>query len=383
MYYRVSFVTQVLTHYRRPFHERVREILAEHGLEYQLIYGNPVGVHKQKKDCVDLAWGERTRNFEFSSPFGPLYWQNALHLLRNSDLVIVSQESRLLINYILMARRSFGLTRLASFGHGRNFQSRGGRLAAGLKRRLIKNVDWWFAYTAQSKRIVQEAGFPPHRITVLNNSIDTSFLRRSVAEHRNNSVEVRRELGLGGTNVGLFVGGLYPDKRLEFLVESAVRIREQVRDFELIIIGGGPSSGVISNAASLYSWMKYMGPLFGEDQARCLAVSQLLLMPGLVGLATVDAFAAGLPCITTDYPFHSPEIEYLCDGINGAIVPDWMSPEKYASRVAGILCDKRQLSDMQDAALRSAEEFSIEKMAQRFVSGVLSALDEAGAEKRV
>jgi L-malate glycosyltransferase len=39
-----------------------------------------------------------------------------------------------------------------------------------------------------------------------------------------------------------------------------------------------------------------------------------MLMPGLVGLAVLDAFADGIPRVTTVIEYHSPEIEYLVPG---------------------------------------------------------------------
>ena len=42
-----------------------------------------------------------------------------------------------------------------------------------------------------------------------------------------------------------------------------------------------------------------------------LSRANLMLIPGLVGLAVVDSFAAQCPVVTTDFRGHSPEFEYI------------------------------------------------------------------------
>ena len=37
-------------------------------------------------------------------------------------------------------------------------------------------------------------------------------------------------------------------------------------------------------------------------------------MPGRIGLVAVDALCLGWPVLTTEWPFHAPEIEYLEEG---------------------------------------------------------------------
>ena len=51
-------------------------------------------------------------------------------------------------------------------------------------------------------------------------------------------------------------------------------------------------------------------------------MADLFCIPGDVGLGLNQAFFWGLPVVTEDIPFKSPEINYLKNGINGYIVPD-------------------------------------------------------------
>ena len=119
----VSFLTLVLSHYRIPFHTIVRDILAEHGVNYRLIYSDPVGSDAKKGDTLELPWAVKIPVKRVPIPGGELYWQNALDATKGSALTVISQENKLLVNYLLQARYLLAGSRLAFFGHGKNYQA--------------------------------------------------------------------------------------------------------------------------------------------------------------------------------------------------------------------------------------------------------------------
>jgi glycosyltransferase involved in cell wall biosynthesis len=104
-----------------------------------------------------------------------------------------------------------------------------------------------------------------------------------------------------------------------------------------------------------------------------LNMAELWLNPGLVGLGILDGFCAGLPVITTDVTFHSPEIEYLDEGINGLMVPP--DVEHYAEAVSSLLVDDELLTRMKKGALDSAKRYNIETMVNNFAQGVRKCLN--------
>ena len=79
-------------------------------------------------------------------------------------------------------------------------------------------------------------------------------------------------------------------------------------------------------------------------------------MPGLVGLAVVDSFAAGCPLVTVDLDLHSPEIEYLRDGVNGVCLPGGTGPAAYAEAVADLLDDPARLEVLREGCREAADD---------------------------
>jgi len=371
---RVVLVVSILTHYRVRFHELVRERLATHNIRYDLIFGTPLPHEAAKGDTAVIPWGTALP----SRPLRNLLWQPALRLLRGAQLVIVTQENRLLLNYLLQIGRllPFRSRRVAFFGHGRNFQARNpNSRAERWKRYWATRVDWWFAYTEETRRHVEALGFPAERITVFNNAIDTAGVRAdAVAVTPERLAERRAELGLGNGPIAIFVGGLYEDKRLTFLVAAADCIHERVPDFTLLIAGGGVERPLLDKLATDRPWLKILGPRFGADKVELMRLASLFLMPGLLGLAVLDAAAAGLPTVTTNFPWHSPEIAYVEDGVNGLVVHDWQNPDVYADAVATLLSSPEKLATITAGARALSESYSIEAMAERFADGIRAAM---------
>jgi len=370
---RVSFVSLALPHYRRRFHELTRELLASKQIRYDLIYSDPLPGYLSQNDAVDLPWAIKVKSYRYRVGSNPVYWQSAMRAAAGSDLIIVPQEGRLLFNYWCHFKRNFG-SRMAYFGHGRNFQGPVDSLEARFKAFWSKRVDWWFAYTDQTRRIVTERGFPADRVTVFNNSIDTSEIRRIASEFGEDKIDrLRAKFGVSTSRIGVYVGRLYDLKRIDFLIDAAIEIRRRVPDFTLIVAGGGDESERVRAAAQANPWLIYLGPQYGREIVEVLRLGRVCLMPGAVGLSVLDCAAAGIPMVTTTYPFHGPEIAYLESNRSGLIVQHWRDLNAYVDAVISVLNDDDLHHKLAAGALQIGETYTIEKMAERFSEGVIKA----------
>ncbi len=376
----VKYIFPISHRFRAPFHDRVRMLLAERGVRYDVVYSPPFSENILKKDTVDIPWGKRVPVLSFLS--GKAVYQCALHQIVKADLIVVQQENRLLLNYFFQILGRLVGVRVAFFGHGKNWkETETATLRGRFKRLWATRVDWWFAYTRGVADYLVSLGYPSHKITTFNNSIDTAALKSSLESVSEADIEqFRAELGIpSDAPVGLFVGGLYPLKRLSFLIKAAERIRTRVPDFHLVIAGDGPDRKIAEAASASHAWIHYLGAVFEENKAIALGTSDVFLIPGLVGLAVLDALTAGLPVLTTSVPYHSPEIAYLKNGTTGYVLEDSEDTASYAHQVASLLLDREKLRELSRNARLAAEEYSIENMADRFVSGVLGALENHGA----
>ena len=365
----IAIIQQYLAHYHAPFFRHLGELCKSRGIEIVLHYGTESGRHIQA-EVPDWCVPIRVKNL------GAATWQPALALTSNADLVIVEQAVKHLILYPLLIRRAFSRQKLALWGHGRNFQARNpDSLQERVKRFISRHVDWWFAYNDLSATVVRNLGFPDDRITSVQNSIDTRTLQAGRSALDEVSIaKLKFSLGINSYNIGVYTGGLYGEKRIPFLLAAAALIRASIPDFHLIIIGQGPEEDLARQAAQSNRWIHYVGPKNDQDKIPYWAISKVFLMPGLVGLAILDSFALGVPMVTTSYPYHSPEIDYLRDGVNGLMVEDWQSPDAYANSVVALLKDDHLQMRLVNGCRQSAQIYTSEEMARRFVHGVEQAL---------
>jgi hypothetical protein len=99
------------------------------------------------------------------------------------------------------------------------------------------------------------------------------------------------------------------------------------------------------------------------------------LMPFVVGLSVLDAFALEVPLVTTDAPGHGPEADYLVNDVNSVVVGEAGGPAAYAAATTALLRDADRLRDLRQGCSVAASRYTIEDMAARFAAGILAALD--------
>ena len=371
---KVIIIQRVLSQYRVPFFEGLKVALDSHQVELDLIHGVGNLKDKKKEFLGRLQWAQEVPEKYLNMGDFFLVFQPYLKLLKDADLIIVQQELRWLLNYILLLKRQLGLCRLAFWGHGLNRQADPQSPGNFIKQKLSSKVDWWFAYTQGVADTVKRIGFPPERITVVQNSIDTSgLLSIKQAISPADIEQVRRRYNiLSSSRVGLFCGAMYKHKRLEFLLQACRRIKQDMPDFTMIFIGAGPDQHLVQAACDKNPWMRFAGPLLGKDKVALYMLADVVLMPGLVGLTVLDSFCLGVPLITTDYRFHSPEIEYLENGMNGIITAN--SLEEYSQAVISVLHDSDKRERLRQGCRESAARYSLGQMVENFKEGIIQCL---------
>ncbi|MGC4034406.1 MAG: glycosyltransferase family 4 protein [Chitinophagaceae bacterium] len=371
---KVLFIPKFISHYRVEFYDKTKEALAKHNVEVNVVYGKPKGEDALKKDEADIKWGKFVPTRWFKIGKTQLIWQPYFRYIKGNDLVIVTAENKLLFNYYLIVKRKFSNFKLAFWGHGRNMQDRPDSIPNRFKSYYLNKCDWWFAYTTGVKDIITRLNFPVNKITVVQNAIDTLPLKEYYNAIDDEKIKALKDkLGISGAKTGIYCGGIYPDKRIDFLLEACFRIKKEIPDFHMIFIGSGIEVSKITEAAKTAPWIHYMGTLLGNDRVPYFKISSIQLMPGLVGLGILDSFAMETPIITTQFPFHSPEIDYLENGSNGIITENTI--DAYADTVIDLLKNEKYLK-LINGCKASSEKYTMEAMVENFTNGILSCLNQ-------
>jgi glycosyltransferase involved in cell wall biosynthesis len=367
----VLVVVANVKQFRVVFYTQLAARLASAGIELRVAYSDSHVAEALKGDSVELPapLGVKVPRWYFMA--GRLLLQRVrLAELRRADLIITEQSNGYLLNYPLLLAARLGLMRVAFWGHGYNHQGAPDAIGERLRRRFIVLSDWWFSYTQHTADYLRRNGVAPERITVINNATDTTAFAAEVAAVAPAEVRALQErLALPErARIGLYCGSLYGHKRIPFLLDACARIQQQLPDFILAVAGAGESAERLREAARCLPWLRYLGPQFGHTKAVLFRSAEVFLNPGLVGLAILDSFAAGLPFITSDLPIHSPEIAYLEPGVNGLMLP--YATEPWAEAVIALLRDRDRLVTMSRAASRASREYTVERMTENVAQGI-------------
>lgn len=376
---RVVIVQERLLQYRQRFFELLRDHLADRGVELVLIHSNPASGQDVAGDAVHLPWATRVPKATLQLGRRQLVWQRCYGLLQDSDLVIVEQATRHLLNYLLVAEQRLGRRPVALWGHGRNFRvTDASRSAEWVKRRLFRRVHWWFAYTPLSADVVAATGFPRERVTVVQNAFDTRELAEAIAAVDPTTIQgLREKRCLDGAQVGLYIGGLFAEKRLDYLFAAADEIRAENERFALMIVGGGTERPSVEAFARTRPWVHDVGPCFRTEKAALLRLADVLLVPAAAGLVILDAFTAEVPLVISAHLPHGPEVAYLRDGVNALVVDDGGSAVRYGRAVAALLRDEGLRQRLAAGCRAEQGRYTVEHMVERFGDGVLAALESS------
>lgn len=314
---RVAWLQPVVAHYRvavanRLFTSRALDLTVYAGQELSGV-GVPDASSSLEGRFVRLLNIRRPRPSRDPRVLHVFGW--ATIVAQRPEVVITTEASHNLANWLLLAsRRRFG-HRVVIMGHIRS--SGQGRLAMWLRRRLASAADGVLAYTDDGVEQAATWGVPRSRVSALGNTLDLSRIESARQAVQSADVaRVRKDLGLKGL-VCLFVGRPNRVKRLDLAIDALRHLTERDVPAHLIVIGSSADLPTYVERASDAANIHFIGEVLDEQKlAPYFAVSDLMIIPGAVGLSVNHAFAYGLPLVTSADAPHRPEMRIAEHGRN-------------------------------------------------------------------
>jgi glycosyltransferase involved in cell wall biosynthesis len=360
--YRLLIVQPYVPEYRVPFFERLSVALARRNVDMTVYAGQPTGTQVARNDsAVPRPWMRYKPEVEVPLVHRTLRTSRMLTETTKWDGVVLGLRGNSFDVYATMARARVAGVHVGLWGHVAPYVQPGNAIDLRLERWQMKHCDQVFAYTAGGAAFALEAGIPLVKITTLMNSVDVEPLvqareRITAAE----SDSFRREHGLGRSRVLSYVGGLDASKRIGFLAEALDHLWAMDEGTKLLVAGAGDQAHLLAPAERRGQVVR-LGYSGTADKALVASVSQAIVMPGRIGLVAVESLALGIPVLTTDWPHHAPEAEYLVEGQSRFTAKnDARDFARLMARAAGA-----------DGAPRSAFPFpDIDTMVTNFASGV-------------
>ena len=365
-----------LPRYRQGFYERLRESLEQRDVQLCLIHGTQTPEASGRGDAASLPWAQQVQS-HFVGPGSRkigMRWPVAGSY--DTDLFITEQAIRNPELYLALAGRPIRPRAVGVWGHGRTYVKAQSPVESRLKAALTVRADRFFAYTDGGLRWAKDIGMPEDRVTVLDNTFDTVALRTEMAQiSATDAEQFRRIHGLQRGSTALYIGGLDRWKRIDFLLASAARIAQQLPGFKLVLAGQGSASDLIRETQRHSDWLRWVGQVSPRDKALVARVADVMLVPGAIGLVAVDSLVLGVPIVTTDWPFHGPEFEYLTPGRTCVVTQDDI--DAYSREVVHLLSQPTRLGSLREAGAEDSCAYSLDNMVTRMSEGIIATLRSA------
>ncbi|MDQ1124483.1 glycosyltransferase family 4 protein [Microbacterium trichothecenolyticum] len=316
----LSIVQPYVPRYRVPFFDGLADALHADGVRLRVIAGSPTGAQAERQDAASAPWLETVESRVLAVGRRHLSLTSSRKLWRGSDAVIVPYQGTSLDALSALLRRND--RKVGVWGHIASYTSPLNALDGAIERWQLRRADHVFAYMPSGAAFARRAGVTPDRITTTMNSIDSAELEREVAALTGTTARQKlRERGVPDGPYLAYVGGLDESKRISFLAHALDIVRERGSDVHVVVLGLGGQAGVLDRAASR-GQVSMLGYGAAADKAAVLVGAEAVVNPGRVGLIAVDCLAARTPLITTDWPWHAPELEYLIEGEQVQITAD-------------------------------------------------------------
>lgn len=363
----VWIVQSYVPRHRVPLFEQLIARLRTEGVKLRVAAGSAGDAHQADRgDEARPNWLERV----VWTRIGPAQISHARKLYRGADAVIFPhQGSNPELSAAMIARILGGATRVGVWGHIRTYVNDPKRLDVAIERWQLRRADGVFAYTTNGARFALEAGASPEKIVTLNNTIDTDALSSAIDTLDDRDVlEFRAKHNLVPARTIAYIGGLDESKRIDLLADVLDLLWELQPDVKLIVGGLGRSAGLLDRAEARGQVVR-VGYADATIKALIAASAQLIVNPGRVGLLAVDALVMGLPLVTTTWPYHAPEIEYLVEGHTVYTSAD--DSQSYARLVSALLTGERPRA----TGPTSGEAPLLGDLVARFADGIIGMLN--------
>ncbi len=311
-------------------------------------------------------------------------------LIKYRPDIIITEFSLLIIsNYLLLLLRPFLKYKLILWSHGYN-RKKGfnPHNSFGDKLRVwwINKADAIILYGQKGKRLIEPYIKDKRKIFIAPNTLNTDKLLaiRNKLERKGKQI-IKNELGFKSKYNLIFIGRLLKEKEPDKAIEVFSLVQKKIKDIEFHFIGDGPMKNrleIMSKNLGISDKVRFWGPVTCDEKTgKLLYTSDMMVMPGCVGLAIVHSFCFDCPVITqssdgNDPPYHSPEIQYLINGKTGFFV-SYGDNKKMADAIVEYLLDEGKQKEMKKEIRYMVEnKCSIENM----IRGVKEAIEYLSAK---
>lgn len=240
--------------------------------------------------------------------------------LEHTDTILMTGIFRNLSEWYILLKNHFSKhsKRVVFWTHAT--YGNDGFIKKWIKRTMLSFADMVLVYGHYAKEyLIEQRMVKPEHVDVIYNSLD--YDKQMELYNLINEDTVHQHFKNHNKTI-IFIGRLTPVKKLHMVIESLYILKNQGRDYNLILVGDGEVKADLEKLVKKYrleDCVWFYGECYEEDQAASLLkCSDLCVSPGNVGLTAIHALTFGCPVIThNNFKHQMPEFEAIEEGKTG------------------------------------------------------------------
>lgn len=339
----VIIIQRIFPKYQQPIFDAINK-----KIDFTLLYSKDRSGIKQTLS----PYAVEIKKWRYGKGDTQLFLRGFKYIWKSKPKVIIHELAVgiLSLPIVLLARKIWGY-KFIIWGHSYNRKigfNPQGNLSDRYRIWIHKKADAIITYSNGEKEILVKNKIDSNKIFPALNTLDTNkYLPIRDKLEKIGKQHIKEELGFKHQFNLVFIGRLYEDKWPQYAIEVLDILRKRKSlSIGLHFVGTGEiekNLSELSQKKGLQNDVYFHGEIYDDYKTgQLLFVSDMMIMPGCVGLSVNHAFCFDCPVITFEaaqlVPAHGPEIEYIVNGNTGFIAKN-KNIEDMSERIFNYLHD--------------------------------------------
>lgn len=224
---------------------------------------------------------------------------------------------------------------------------------------VLRHSSCYVVLGTATKEYLLRRGISASKIFTSWNVIDNGAIEQECEESvkKGGAKELKTRLGLKNKKIILSVAYLSERKGLQFLIQACAKLKKELNDFALVIVGGGPYKKELKKL-SVQNDIETIFAGYVSNLVDYYLAADVFVLPTLQdvwGLVINEAMVCSCPIITTYDAAASRDL--VKNGVNGYVIES-RNVEQLYQTVKQILSDHKLRQEMKKASRSIIRDFS-------------------------
>ena len=236
---------------------------------------------------------------------------------------------------------------------------------------FIKGSDAFLTYTSYADHsLKRDFDIDSKKIFRAQNSVDTSNIDSEIEKFSPYVESKKKELGLIGFNVAMYIGGIETRKKIDNLIKAVTKLNQSALPTKALIVGDGPDKEeLIQKLSAVEKSHTVFAGKHVKDATLYVLLSDVVVLPSSGGLSVMTAFACKKPFIGSEEIEHGGIKDYVEDGTNGYLIKE-NDIEDLELKLMNMFSDPILYKKLCDNAYKTSKKNTVSNMVNGYENAI-------------